>query len=84
MRICAAFAALFALASGTCIAQSQSSPESQAPAGAVSPMAPLLQQDARQHSDADARACLDLGGNVAIIKCAEPFRWHKGESNARR
>lgn len=47
-------------------------------------MAPLLQQDARQHSDADARACLDLGGNIAIIKCAEPFRWHKGESNARR
>ena len=84
MRYAAVLAALFALASGTCIAQGQSSPESQAPGGAGSPMAPLLQQDVRQHSDADARACLDLSGNVAIIKCAEPFRWHKDESNARR
>lgn len=84
MKYPAALAALFALASATCIAQGQSSPESQAPAGAASSSAPALQQDARHRPDADARACLELGANVAVIKCAEPFRWHKGEGNARR
>ena len=83
MRYATALAALFSFASGTCIAQSQPSAESQVPAGAGS-TPPSLQQDARQHSDADARPCLDLSGNVAIIKCAEPFRGHKSEGSARR
>ena len=83
MRPAAAIAVLFAFASATSVAQTQSAAGTQTSAVTDSRTVSLV-QDGRHDSDADARACLELAGNVAIIKCAEQFRWHKGEHGARR
>lgn len=79
MKLLIASATAVLICSGTALAQ----PAGDKPAEAQTPNVPLITGNESKHvREADARHCLDLKDNNAIIRCAERYRYRGGGDGA--